>query len=40
MSNLHMHLYVADLEASRSFYQRFFGLSGLGNRPARAEDKT
>ena len=33
MANVHVHLHVADLEASRSFYQRFLGAEPVKLRP-------
>lgn len=33
MANVHVHLHVADLEASRSFYQRFLGAEPVKIRP-------
>jgi catechol 2,3-dioxygenase-like lactoylglutathione lyase family enzyme len=33
MANVHVHLHVSDLEASRSFYQRFLGAEPVKLRP-------
>jgi len=33
MSNVHIHLHVSDLEASRSFYERFFGAEPIKVKP-------
>jgi catechol 2,3-dioxygenase-like lactoylglutathione lyase family enzyme len=33
MANVHVHLHVSDLEASRAFYQRFLGADPVKLRP-------
>ena len=33
MSNVHVHLHVSDIEASRTFYERFLGSSPVKVRP-------
>ena len=33
MANVHVHLHVADIEASRGFYQRFFGTGPVKIKP-------
>jgi catechol 2,3-dioxygenase-like lactoylglutathione lyase family enzyme len=33
MSNVHIHLHVSDLEASRVFYQRFLGAEPVKVKP-------
>jgi lactoylglutathione lyase len=37
MANVHVHLHVSDLEASRSFYQRFLGAEPVKLRPGYAK---
>jgi len=37
MSNVHVHLHVSDLEASRLFYQRFFDAGPVKLRPGYAK---
>jgi lactoylglutathione lyase len=37
MSNVHVHLHVSDLDASRTFYQRFFGAAPVKERPGYAK---
>lgn len=33
MPNVHIHLHVADLDASRAFYERFFGVAPAKAKP-------
>jgi catechol 2,3-dioxygenase-like lactoylglutathione lyase family enzyme len=33
MSNVHVHLHVSDLDASRAFYERFLGASPVKEKP-------
>jgi len=35
--NVHVHLHVADLEASRAFYERFFGAAPVKSKPGYAK---
>jgi catechol 2,3-dioxygenase-like lactoylglutathione lyase family enzyme len=37
MSNVHIHLHVADLEASRGFYERFLGAAPVKTKPGYAK---
>ncbi len=33
MSNVHIHLHVSDLDASRAFYERFLGVEPVKVKP-------
>ena len=37
MSNVHIHLHVSDLEASRAFYERFLGVPPIKVKPGYAK---
>ncbi len=37
MANVHVHLHVSDLDASRSFYQRFLGTPPVKEKPGYAK---
>ena len=37
MSNVHVHLHVSDLDASRAFYERFLGAPPVKERPGYAK---
>jgi catechol 2,3-dioxygenase-like lactoylglutathione lyase family enzyme len=37
MSNVHVHLHVSDLDASRGFYERFFGAAPVKVKPGYAK---
>ncbi len=37
MANVHIHLHVSDLDASRSFYQRFLGTPPVKEKPGYAK---
>ena len=37
MSNVHIHLHVSDLEASRAFYERFLGVAPAKVKPGYAK---
>ena len=37
MNNVHVHLHVSDLEASRAFYERFLGAPPVKTRPGYAK---
>ena len=37
MSNVHIHLHVSNLEASRAFYQRFLGVEPVKVKPGYAK---
>jgi lactoylglutathione lyase len=37
MTNVHVHLHVSDLEASRTFYEKFLGAAPVKTRPGYAK---